>query len=259
LFGFTKDIKMLKILGTFLVVTLVPLRGLCDSLVSPTGEANIQLASPFLIQRSEASSYRFQEVHAATAFAGVSSPIAITEISYRRGGATVPVDVVLDNISIRLSTTTATPDHLNGLYSANIGLDETVVYSGGLHFFENGTDPFGLHVVFQHPFVFDPSKGNLLMDFYNGSPVPPLQSGFYGVDAISTFGDSVSILAGSGNSPFENFSTAGMITRFEYTPVPEPNEFIFVALAGVVSCWFRRRFRRGFGANEFDKNEMNRS
>jgi hypothetical protein len=126
-----------------------------------------------------------------------------------------------------------------------------------LHFFDNGTDPFGLHVVFQQPFVYDPSKGNLLLDFYNGAPIAPLQSGVYGLQSISTFGDSVSVQGGLGNSLAGELSTAGLITRFEYTPVPEPNGFIFVALAGVVSYWCRPRFRRVFRLTRIDNNEMN--
>jgi hypothetical protein len=88
-----------------ILVSLTPLQIFGASIVSPDEVANFRLVSPFLIQTSQGASYRFQEVHSSADFFSISSPISITEIAYMKGAGSAPIDILLENFSIRLSTT----------------------------------------------------------------------------------------------------------------------------------------------------------
>ena len=94
------------------------------------GDKNLR--GPFLFTRSEAQDDRYQEVHGRTDFLAAAAPtLLITEISYSAPtwSGRVPIDVTLQNIEIRLSTTGRNPDALSINFSDNIGPDERVVFS----------------------------------------------------------------------------------------------------------------------------------
>ncbi len=77
------------------------------------------------------------------------------------------------NIEINLSTTRVDPGTLYPDFADNVGLDDTVVYSGQLSvsssFSGSPGEPkaFDIIVHLQHPFPYDPAQGNLLFDVRN--------------------------------------------------------------------------------------------
>ena len=100
----------------------------------------------------------------------------ITELRLRpsaRSGraftATIP------NLQINLSTTSVEPDHLNGTFAQNVGTNDTVVFQGPLTVSSrfvgpaNGPKEFDIIIPLTTPFLYDPSHGNLLIDFRNAS------------------------------------------------------------------------------------------
>ena len=111
-----------------------------------------------------------------------------------------------------------------------------LVYSGALHFFDTGTEPYGIHIPLQTPFLYNHDAGNLLMEVRNFQTLPPLTSGKYGLGDEIVLGDSVSLVSASSATATTGFgSTSGLYTRFTVTPVPEPGT-IALLLAGVALC-----------------------
>jgi hypothetical protein len=156
-----------------------------------------------------------------------------------------PIDVVLPNIEIHFSTTLGSADGLNNVFANNIGIDDTLVHSGPLHFFDTGIGTYSIHLTFAQPFLYDWRAGNLLMDVRNYSPIPPPMSGSYLLGGELTFGDSVSAIGAIGvNSPNGFGGTGGLVTRFTVVPVPEPGTFALLGLGvfglGLLT-WKRRR------------------
>jgi hypothetical protein len=132
---------------------------------SSTSDASATFESPL----------RSQQVYGASQFP--DSPILIKELRFRPG--TPPYGGVfsatITNIQINLSTTTNNPDGLSTTFANNIGADNTIVYSGSLSISSSYTgDDTGprdndIVVRLQTPFIYDPAKGNLLLDIHHFS------------------------------------------------------------------------------------------
>jgi hypothetical protein len=194
--------------------------------VSPLALGNIEANGPFLVDQRLASSFRYQQVYAASDFARIGSPMLITELRFDPSeGSVFSIDVNLENIRIDFSTTTSVPDGLSAMFAENVGADNTVAFSGPLRFFDTAVETFGVHIPLQTPFFYDPSRGNLLMDVRNYVTIPAKPFGYPLLIAEGTLNDSVSTVAAfdvnSPNAPFSG--TGGLVTAFTVTPIPEPS------------------------------------
>ncbi|MEJ8566359.1 hypothetical protein [Elongatibacter sediminis] len=76
--------------------------------------------------------------------------------------------VILEDVTVTLSSTLATRTTLSARFEDNIGPDAQVVYTGDvlaeLTTSGSGTNPFDLYIDFDTPFEFDGSNANLLVD-----------------------------------------------------------------------------------------------
>lgn len=144
-----------------------------ESLIVPNDAANSQIN--YSADGMFADVTRAQTVYGASQFP--SYPIIISQIQWRpdvyTGG---PITSgVISNIHINLSTTTNSADHLSLDFAQNVGGDETTAFFGdlilgtSLTVLSNGTTAFDINIPLQTPFVYDPSKGNLLIDVRNFS------------------------------------------------------------------------------------------
>jgi len=125
----------------------------------PPGSPN---CFPFGGNFSGASSGRYQQLYSASAFPG---PITITALKFFDtqapvlGGAT---SLPSGSWAIALSTTSATLNTLSANFAANVGSNNTPVFSGNL------TQPWALGdtltIPLSTPFTYVPANGNLLMD-----------------------------------------------------------------------------------------------
>ena len=230
------------ILGCFLVlVTATVARA--DFIVVPITleniEGNLSNTSPF--NTGTLPSERYQQVYAASNF-GSFDVLLITALAFRPEHANeAPFMVTLPDIQINLSTTTRQPDDLSPLFSSNLGADDTVVFARGSLSLSSadigpaqGPKDFDVLINLQNPFIYDPAKGNLLLDVRN------FQGGNLGfsLDAEATDGDGVSrvwtngAIPGGVDSPVgatNAINTLGLVTRFTVTPatpVPEPSTLL---------------------------------
>jgi hypothetical protein len=205
--------------------------------------------SQFLTGDARATSVRYQQVFAASQFSGAGT---ITEIAFRPDATFgVPFSATLSNTRIALSTTSRTPDGLSATFANNVGLDEVVVFSGDLTLSSadapgpGGTRVFDILISLSTPFAYDPSQGDLLLDFQRDAST--LRVSFDGHDQA---GDSISRAFGSRSSATANFGvdTFGLVARFNVTPapavaVPEPASAVMLStgIACLMGFGWRRR------------------
>ena len=210
---------------------------------------------------------RTQQVFASSDFSGMGGPRYIDAIAFESNsfGATIP------NFQITMSTTGKAVDGLSPVFANNTGADAQTVYQGTLPIFSlptvAGSSPFGLVVDLQHPFLYDPSKGNLLVDYTNPTPVQTVfaNASTPSLTAQEILGDSTSRVLGyvaplSAANPYAvndlshgHPDTLGLATEFLTggpdpipqppipSPVPEPPAFIVMAAVAVVLFFGSRR------------------
>jgi hypothetical protein len=182
-------------------------------------------ASEFVTSDNRAASVRYQQVYSSSQFSAAGD---ITEIRFRpdndRGSS---FSNTLENVRIALSTTSNAPDGLSNVFADNVGNDELVVFGGDLTLTSaytpgpGGTREFDIVISLTIPFAYDPSAGNLLLDFQRDttSQGPPGNS----FDAEATVGDSISRVMGSRGSPVafsDGVDTVALVTRFTIVPAP---------------------------------------
>jgi hypothetical protein len=118
--------------------------------------------------------WRYQHVYGSVEFP--QQPILIRELRYRPdatlGG---PFTTIVANIQFNLSTTTRNPDALSSTLAQNVGPDDTLVFQGSLPLSSRFVGPaagpkaFDIIVPLSQPFLYDPARGNLVVDIRNFS------------------------------------------------------------------------------------------
>jgi hypothetical protein len=190
---------------------------------------------------------RLQQIYSASDFAGITTVAYITQIALRYEGQPFPNDsATASNVMVTLSTTPKAVDSLSPLFTENIGSDATVVF-GTAPVLMPGWPGSGAVITFTRPFLYDPSSGNLLVDFQNfGGISPAANIPFF--DAHSAQGDSVSILASNDPEALNGLpSSVGLVTQFTFSPIPEPNTALLLAFAALAAFAHSRLRARGKG------------
>jgi hypothetical protein len=219
-----------------------------DGIVVPntlaTVEGNDNNFGPFFN-----NSVRYQQVFSASQFPSSTGPLMITQIAFRPDGSVADPSLIIrfDSVQIDLSTTSRTPSTLSTLFASNVGADDTTVFNSFVFVNAPVTGPPGgpkdFTVSFAlKPFIYDPSAGDLLLD------VRAIESGG-GISApfdaesnnpFTAHLDAPDISAASGTS----FAT-GLVTQFQFTPVPEASTLALgslgTLLVGVGARWRQRR------------------
>jgi hypothetical protein len=203
-----------------IATAVVPAIAVADHRVVPHGnttvEGNSNNVFPFSTGGCCPSSFRYQQVFAASEF---GRPRLLTRIAFRADGPFGTQAQITNTLEISLSTTAAAPDGLSATFANNVGSDATVVYSGSLTISSTAPGPaggprlFDIVIVFQHPFLYDPSRGNLLLEVKNFS-FRVATSLF--LDSQTTAGDSTSrVYAFSATADTAaSGDTLGLIARF---------------------------------------------
>lgn len=207
---------------------------------------NFLQTGPFREHTTQAPG-RYQQVFAASEFAVIPDGGYITGFTLRRrGNGWFEGDS--SSFQITMSTTQTQPDSLSPVFALNTGPDPSVVFGPSELSFRAATSIGDNRVVaFATPFLYQPSRGNLLMDLQNLSG----NDLFYddrtpdAGDSVYAIGDSVSCVFNVGNVTSGLVDSRGYIVQFQIQPIPEPVPAALL-LGGLVVCGVLNRFRRGF-------------
>ena len=137
-----------------------------------------------------------------------------------------PLTDNIPNIQINLSTTATNTDHLNSTFAKNIGTNDTMVFNGAVTVFTsftiltNGIKAIDISLPLQTSFVYDSSKGNLLVDVRNFSG----GSASLYTAGLTTITDSVSraYSANPNATTSSGADTGAEVIQVIYAPAPLP-------------------------------------
>ena len=197
---------------------------------------------------------RQQEVFGRGQFQ-VGGPLLINQFAFRSAPGTGPVNLTAAFVVVHLSTSAFAPNNGNGntlitsTFANNLGSDNTLVYSKPVALSSPGCAgpsacPFDLVFPLTTPFLYDPTKGFLLMDLlaadFTGSGSLDAESFFFppGGSVASVFG-----IPGNGNT-VGTVETDGTIIQFGYTlatPEPATAALMLSGLGALVAMRLRRK------------------
>jgi hypothetical protein len=165
--------------------------------------------------------FRFQQIYAASQFGDLAqSAHLLTGFAWRPDEAVDGPKTVSLDMEIHLSTTVVEPNEMSWTYGDNVGLDETIVYSGPATLHTENIGPgdgpraFDYVVKLQTPFYYDPSQGNLLMDLITYSGIT--SADYPNQDFVYDPSSSMDVVWGSPNSANAWAELGGMITQFTF-------------------------------------------
>lgn len=171
---------------------------------------------------------RYQQIYPAHQFRAVDNPMLITQIAWRRDGTRgIELDFVRD-VRIRLSTKDGSTT-LDCVFDHNTGDDAITVFEGPLHVVSENIGPPGGPKLFdppvdlQNPFLYDPRRGHLLLDFVNFTGVE--RGPFSDVDRSIGANLMLSCSPESDGCDCNSCSRfgcrhSGLVTRFTFRPIP---------------------------------------
>jgi hypothetical protein len=222
--GSRRSVEIQKVLGRvgisnvviasllFLIVTTDI--GQATTIVSPQGYENIEGSS---FGGAPTSFARVQYLYPASDFSSLSQH-QLVGIAWRPDQTTGPTTTSTSNFQLRVSTTSAT--ELNSIFASNVGANEALVFDGPLTI-STAADQlpreFDFTVEFQTPFLYDPTKGNLLVDFTTTG----FDADGWRVDNESTGGPITlvqSVVPSESVAPFAFSALAVM--QFAFAPTP---------------------------------------
>lgn len=147
-------------------------------------------------------------------------------------------DVTIPNVTVKMSTTSATPFTLSNVFAENVGPDETTVFQGDLLLIGQppcNTDPcpFAPPAIFQQPFTYNPNQGNLLVEFI----IPPCVGGLPGTVTQDATDVITSVFVDDSSANSGELFSIGFISEFTYggtRPIPTVSEWGLIAMAGLL-------------------------
>jgi hypothetical protein len=169
------------------------------------------------------------------------TPVSISAVAFRVNNGASAFQAVIPTVEIRFSTSATPLEQMSSNYAQNKGSDELTVFlhqnvalsgAGGA-----GPNPFDIRFNFDRPFVYDPSKGNLLMYIATGFEVSG-KSSQLDAQEYATFSGTPVISFGNG---YLGPSPVGLVSQFSSTTVPEPKLFQLAVLSGVIFFASMRR------------------
>ena len=251
---------MSKLVALAFVASICAVPAFAGTITTPGGAGDAQSPTPLNYYGSGGS--QTQQIYSSSFFTG---PTTITGVSFRAYPGAAPSfffsnTVSVSDLIVSLSNTSASANENAGAppsatFASNVGSNATTVFSGAITLATAangvGPQPFDYTVNFTTPFSYDPSAGNLLLDFLipTGATVSGSGFGFLTFDTANDLNDGVFSVVniGSGSDAAGTLSTAAAITQFHTgAAVPEPGVWAFM-MAGVAMTGGALRRRRLVG------------
>jgi len=179
---------------------------------------------------------RYMQVFDASQFASTVGPIRITQFAFRPDAQPGPSGPRFANLQVFVSTTTRSVASLSTTFDDNIGLDNSLVFSGTLTLKTanlpgpGNTKQFDIVYPFTTPFLYDPTAGNLLIEYRISS-----SSGANGIVRDTHSGDpnTKAILAAGSTNAATGGAAVPFVTQFTFEPPP----LVTIQVSQVEVCW----------------------
>jgi hypothetical protein len=126
----------------------------------------------------------------------------------------------LSDVELRLSTTSVKPNEQDWTFANNLGDDVTLVHDGRFEGKQHGTGPadgpreFDYIIPFLRPFAYDPSRGNLLVDWQLSPHNAPLL--LDGDSSVAEVGSEVASQSGAHVTQAEYEQSLLLVTQFTF-------------------------------------------
>ena len=185
----------------------------------------------------------YQQVYTHSAFGGPATITGLEFFNTSLNSNTPSLNT--GTFTISLSTTAASPSTLSSTFAANLGANNTQVFSGSL------AQPwaFGdiLKIQFATPFLYTPAAGNLLLDVNVSGASAPAGNVYFDFTSSNALISRTYHPFGQGTQPPVVDVGKGLITDFlttSTTSTPEPGGLsaVMLALGGVIVL-LRKRLR----------------
>jgi hypothetical protein len=197
----------------------------------------------------------FQEDFGRGQFSSVPGSLLITSFAWRIKPGTGSIAFSDTSLSVHISTSQFAPNSNGGntlitpTFADNIGPDNALVLASGPGTLFSpgctgvGPCPFDIVFTLNTPFLYNPSKGFLLVDF-RANGLIGVGTGQFDVEGLfPPGGGPVASVSGLAGSTTGNVDLSGNIVRFGYVLVtPEPGSLALM-LIGVVAFAVRQRRR----------------
>lgn len=155
-----------------------------------------------------------------------------------------PESHIWNDFELRVSTTSQSLDDMSTRFSENIGPDELLVLEGPITTATMNEGPragpkeFDIAFDFDTPFHYDPTAGNLLLDFAWGTPWVSIR-----VDSCCASPDGPGrwIGSASGNPNVEIATLGGHASGYQLIFVPEPSSVSLMVISFLGLIQLRQR------------------
>jgi hypothetical protein len=198
---------------------------------------------------ADVGDFRSQLLIGSGQFASVGGSLLIDQISIRASPGTGPSSITFNSLSLFLSTSSKFPNTggplMSTTFADNVGPDNTLVFSSGPLTLTSpgcsgpGVCPFDMSFLFTTPFLYDPTKGRLLIDL-NGS----IAGGVGNLDSVvfnPPNGGPEASVSGALNDTSGSLQFGGDILQLRYTLLtPEPASWILIVFGCLALCVIRR-------------------
>ncbi len=230
---------MMRILfATWLVALLVNHAAAETAIVVPNEYENVEAPDGVSAGTGNAG-FRFQGVMAASEFMSLPfSQHTLTGYRSRPDGILgIANSASWLDFTLKVSTTDVTPSTLATSFQANIGDDERTVYNGPITFNTSNVGPVGgpkefdIIIDFQTPFHYDPSAGNLLLDWTVKGPWS-----WVGDDRVASNPNTNYVVSGDPNAAFGILTPGTGIFQLIFVPEPTTLVLAVFGLLGLAVC-----------------------
>jgi hypothetical protein len=194
--------------------------------VIPNGFSNVPGSAYTLGPFQGLNTYLIQ-VYDASQFSEIAQGAYLTGVSFRAQEGGSPFDATYSHFEVQMATFARPINKIDTAFSPGFYPDTTITFSrDNVHLSGSASTkpdvpaPFGLHITFDKPFLYNPKNGNLLMYLHANELLSGTQ---IEVDTEGSLLPPVAYFAaGIVNGPSFGRVDVALISKFDYTAVPEP-------------------------------------